>query len=146
MRKLLVPALVAAALLVAYLQRNASSPAVPQTPAVAHSGSAVSEAFASHAREVEVEESGTVVAVLRDDDEGSRHQRFLVRADSGPTVLVAHNIDLAQRVPSLRKGDRISFRGQYVWNDKGGVVHWTHRDPSGHHEAGWLKRNGETFQ
>lgn len=146
MRKFLVPALVAAALLIAFIQRNAFSPAAPQTPAVAHSGSAVSEAFASHAREVEVEESGTVVAVLGDDDEGSRHQRFLVRADSGPTVLVAHNIDLAQRVPSLRKGDRISFRGQYVWNEKGGVVHWTHRDPSGHHEAGWLKRNGETFQ
>ena len=31
-------------------------------------------------------------------------------------------------------------------NARGGVVHWTHRDPSGNHPAGWLKRNGETFQ
>jgi hypothetical protein len=33
-----------------------------------------------------------------------------------------------------------------VWNEKGGVVHWTHRDPGGRHMAGWLAHNGKTYQ
>ncbi|MGZ7031830.1 MAG: DUF3465 domain-containing protein, partial [Thermoanaerobaculia bacterium] len=47
---------------------------------------------------------------------------------------------------SLRTGDQVAFRGEYVWNPKGGLVHWTHRDPTSHHQPGWLKHNGETFQ
>jgi hypothetical protein len=103
-------------------------------------------AFENHSNGVEVQGEGTVAAILPDDIEGSRHQRFLVRVDSGPTVLISHNIDLAPRVLSLRQGDPISFSGEYAWNPKGGLVHWTHRDPSGHHNAGWLKHNGEIFQ
>ena len=69
--------------------------------------------------------------LLADDRQGSRHQRFLLRVDGGPTILVAHNIDLAPRVTSLHEGDAIAFSGEYEWNARGGVVHWTHRDPSG---------------
>ena len=46
-----------------------------------------------------VEASGVVERTLPDDREGSRHQRFILRLPSGLTVLVAHNIDLAPRVP-----------------------------------------------
>ena len=90
--------------------------------------------------------TGTVAAILSDDREGSRHQRFLVRLASGQTLLISHNVDLAPRVPSLRVGDSIAFRGEYVWNPQGGLVHWTHRDPAAHHMAGWLRHNGRTFQ
>ena len=40
----------------------------------------------------------------------------------------------------------IEFYGEYEWNEKGGVVHWTHRDPRGNHESGWLKHKGSTYQ
>lgn len=95
---------------------------------------------------VMVESEGQIVAVLPDDREGSRHQRLLVRLASGGTVLIAHNIDLAPRLASPDKGDRISFKGQYEWNEKGGVIHWTHHDPDRRHEAGWLRHRGQTYE
>lgn len=89
---------------------------------------------------------GVVAKVLPDDTQGSRHQRFIVRMSSGQTVLIAHNIDLAPRVEGLSAGDTVSFAGEYEPNDKGGVVHWTHHDPSGRHVAGWIKHQGHTYQ
>ena len=92
-----------------------------------------------------VESSGTVERTLADDNEGSRHQRFIVRLSNGHSILIAHNIDLAPRVP-LSRGDRVMFKGEYEFNDKGGVVHWTHHDPRGRKDGGWIALNGELFQ
>ena len=94
----------------------------------------------------QVRGSGTVERLLRDDDNGSRHQRFILRLPSGQTVLVAHNIDLAPRIAGLRVGDTVEFDGEFEWNEQGGVVHWTHRDPRGAHAAGWLRHGGRTYQ
>jgi hypothetical protein len=93
-----------------------------------------------------LETSGIVERVLPDDNSGSRHQRFIVRLASGQTLLIAHNIDLAPRVADLARGDAVSFSGIYETNDKGGVVHWTHRDPSGRHAAGWIEHKGQRYQ
>ena len=95
---------------------------------------------------IQAEGNGIVIKILPDDNDGSRHQRFILRLDSDQTLLIAHNIDLAPRISSLRKGDAVSFYGVYEWNSKGGVVHWTHHDPSGRHVAGWLQHNGKTHQ
>lgn len=107
---------------------------------------AIDEAFERRSRGVLVEAEGTVDAVLRDDREGSRHQRFIVRLDSGRTVLISHNIDLAPRVAGLDEGDEVSFAGEYEWNPKGGVVHWTHHDPDGRHPGGWVRHEGRTYR
>lgn len=88
---------------------------------------------------------GTVDRTLADDLEGSRHQRFILRLSAGHTVLVAHNIDLAPRVP-LERGDELELQGEYEWNDRGGVVHWTHHDPAGRHEGGWIRHAGELYE
>jgi hypothetical protein len=93
-----------------------------------------------------VEAEGTVDRLFADDLRGSRHQRFVVRLRSGYTVLISHNIDLAPRIDDLRAGDRIAFRGEYEWNDRGGVVHWTHHDPDGRRPGGWLLHDGRTYR
>ncbi|HXS92697.1 MAG TPA: DUF3465 domain-containing protein [Steroidobacteraceae bacterium] len=111
-----------------------------------NSNQALVAAFENHRSNVQVQGSGHVTKVLADDNDGSRHQRFIVRVDSGQTVLIAHNIDLANRVASLSNGDRIEFYGEYEWNAKGGVIHWTHRDPQHRHVDGWIKHNGRTYQ
>ena len=104
------------------------------------------QAYERHQSDVQVRGSGTVFRLLSDDNKGSRHQKFILRLDSKQTVLVAHNIDLAPRIKGLGKGDRVEFYGEYEWNKKGGVIHWTHRDPNNRHAHGWLKHNGNVYE
>ena len=94
---------------------------------------------------VMIEFGGMIEKLLSDDLKGSRHQRFIVKLDSGHTVLIAHNIDLAPRIP-LQEGREVLVYGQYEWNDKGGVVHWTHKDPRGLHEEGWINYQGHVYE
>ena len=49
---------------------------------------------------------------------------------------------LAPRVPNPAIGKTLRFRGEYEWNDEGGVIHWTHKDPEGKHVDGWLEYEG----
>jgi hypothetical protein len=111
-----------------------------------HSDNIIKSAFKNHNNGLQVEGQGVVTNILPDDLTGTRHQRFIVRLSSGHTLLIAHNIDLAPRVISLRKGDKIFFNGVYEWNSKGGTIHWTHHDPGGRHTAGWIKHNGKKYQ
>jgi hypothetical protein len=108
--------------------------------------SPIGRAFKNRTSNVQVEGAGVVTRILDDDLDGSRHQRFIVRLASGQTVLIVHNIDIAPRVEALEPGDSVRFYGEYLWNEKGGKVHWTHHDPNGKHPAGWLKHNGRTYQ
>jgi hypothetical protein len=105
----------------------------------------LAEAFAERRSGLVVEAEGVVEALLRDDLQGSRHQRFIVQLSSGQTLLVSHNIDLAPRIP-LAEGDPVSFRGQYEWNERGGVIHWTHHDPQGRRPGGWIRHQGELYR
>ena len=108
--------------------------------------STLQEAFRSQRSDLQVRGEGTVTKVLRDDLDGSRHQRFILRTNTGQTLLVAHNIDLAPRIDGLKAGDTVEFYGEYEWNPKGGVIHWTHHDPDHRHVAGWLRHQGRTYQ
>ena len=108
--------------------------------------SALSRAFDQRQSDVQVRGEGKVVRILQDDNDGSRHQRFILSLESGQTLLIAHNIDLAPRISSLRTGDLVEFYGEYEWNSKGGVVHWTHHDPNRVHADGWLKHRGRTYK
>jgi hypothetical protein len=107
---------------------------------------ALQRAFLARASNVQVEGEGVVTKVLADDNDGSRHQRFILALASGQTLLIAHNIDLAPRLDALREGDTVRFFGEYEWNNKGGVLHWTHRDPAGRHPGGWLEYGGRRYE
>lgn len=105
-------------------------------------------AFRERRSDTWVEASGEVVKTLPDDDEGDPHQRFLVRIDGtdGLTVLVAHNLNAADRVP-ISEGDHLRLRGEYEWTDKGGTVHFTHaplqkRSTPG----GWIEFDGRRYE
>ena len=106
----------------------------------------IEAAFDNQQSDVQVNGQGRVVRILSDDNDGSRHQRFILELDNGQALLIAHNIDLAPRINDLDKGDTVSFYGEYEWNSKGGVVHWTHNDPNHRHIDGWLKHHGRTYQ
>ncbi|MCU7876157.1 MAG: DUF3465 domain-containing protein [Candidatus Thiodiazotropha sp. (ex Lucinoma borealis)] len=118
----------------------------PDLSRQAGSDDEITRAFQQRADEVQVHGKGTVFKLLSDDLDGSRHQRFLVRLQSGITLLVAHNIDLAARIDTLESGDKVEFSGLYEWNQKGGVLHWTHHDPQGRHQGGWIKHEGKRYQ
>lgn len=125
------------------VREHATPPTPPQPPPTS---GVIEQAFRNHSSGLPVTETGMVSKILADDNDGSRHQRFIVRLASGHTILIAHNIDIAPRVAGLREGDQIAFSGSYEWNEKGGVVHWTHHDPSGRHAAGYVFHNGLNYQ
>jgi hypothetical protein len=119
MKRLLLLIALVAAVYVGYDRRDMRS------PSSAHSGSLTQGTLGTEANNTQVRGAGVVERTLSDDNDGSRHQRFILRLASGQTLLVAHNIDLAPRVANLRTGDTVEFSGEYEWNEKGGVVHWT---------------------
>ncbi|MGR5187307.1 DUF3465 domain-containing protein [Photobacterium damselae] len=104
------------------------------------------QAFITQESNFQVQSSGIVHTVLPDDTQDTPHQKFLLSLPSGHTVLVAHNIELAPRVPNLLAGDTVQFYGEYEWNNKGGVIHWTHHDPKKKHIDGWLKVDGKKYE
>ncbi|MBT8082328.1 MAG: DUF3465 domain-containing protein [Gammaproteobacteria bacterium] len=92
-----------------------------------------------------IEVTGFVRRLLHDDNDDSRHQRFIVDIGDRQTLLIAHNLDLASRVP-VGLGDRVVVRGMYEWNDLGGLVHWTHHDPLGIEDGGWIRFGRRTYE
>ena len=103
-------------------------------------------AYQARQGNIQIQGTGTVIRLLPDDNQGARHQRFILKLSHSQTLLVAHNIDLAPRIPNLRLGDVVEFYGEYEWNSKGGVIHWTHRDPANRHPHGWLRHWGRVYE
>ena len=111
-------------------------------------GSAQADVLAaqrSHLRRVYLTVEAPVLKLLADDTRGIPHQRFLLTLTNGTTVLVAHDTQMAPRVP-VRAGDMVRIHGEYIWNEKGGVIHWTHHSNSILHEPGWIELNGQRYQ
>ncbi len=133
--------------LAAYIYLQQENPGkFPATETVASDAQHIKAAFDNQQSDVQVRGTGEVTRLLSDDNEGSRHQRFIVTLPTGQTVLIAHNIDLAPRIDALRQGDEVSFYGEYEWNPQGGVVHWTHHDPAGRHPGGWIDHAGHRYE
>lgn len=135
------------AAVVAYLAFQGQVISIPGISSHNHTSSNILQnAYNNRQRDVQVQGEGIVTKLLRDDLEGARHQRFILKLNDGKSLLIAHNIGLAPRINRLKIGDTVEFSGEYEWNPKGGVVHWTHHDPHGYHLNGWLKHGGKTYQ
>ena len=104
----------------------------------------INKALSKHDTGSWIETSGQVRRLLHDDHDGSRHQRFIIDT-GGATLLIAHNIDIAKRIP-LGIGDRVKVRGMFEWNDLGGLVHWTHHDPHGIEQGGYVRFQSRVYQ
>jgi len=118
----------------------------PFSTGYAGSDKALQDAYDNRQSDLQLGGSGKVIKILPDDLKGSRHQKFILKLASGQTLLVAHNIDLAEKIKGLRVADQVDFYGEYEWDPKGGVIHWTHHDPNGRHQDGWLMHKGRTYQ
>ncbi len=132
------------------LLADAPAPAVPEHADPAD-GSRVSETallerlYREQVSDIMITLTGEVIKTLPDDNDGSRHQRFILRISPDRTVLIAHNIDLAERLP-LREGDSVTVRGEYEWTQQGGTMHWTHHDPKGWRDGGWIEHAGIRYE
>lgn len=91
----------------------------------------------------EVALDATIVRVLgMRESRSGLHEGFLIRS-SGSTILVEDNADITGPIP-LQRGERIRLQGQFECDDS--VIHWTHRDPSGRHIAGYVEANGKYYR
>lgn len=148
-KNLLALVILVAAIGAALYEENRSSPPPsegPETTSNTAGSNPLRQAWEQGRSNLQTEGEAIVIKVLPDDLKGSRHQRFLLKFDWGQTILIAHNIDLAPRINGLKEGDSVAFFGEYEWNDKGGVIHWTHHDPQGRHPDGWLRHQGVVYQ
>jgi hypothetical protein len=102
--------------------------------------------FQNHRSNVEVTADGTVVRLLPDRTGSTgTHEQFIIKLTSQDlTVEIEHNISIAARVP-VAEGDHVIVHGEYIWTSKGGLIHFTHHDPQGTHEGGYIQDNGKTY-
>ncbi len=123
--------------------RQSSSGAIP--PGSESDDKQIVAVQAAHRDHVEVTGRVRVYKLLSEDDKGLRHERFLVMLSNGTTVLVAHSIDKAPPVP-VEEGDALVLHGEFVSNERGGVIHWTHHSDSPRHEGGWILYKGQKYE
>ncbi len=110
------------------------------------SSGAIERAFQTKQSNLFVTTEGQIQRILSDDRQEPRHQRIILELPSGHTVLIAHNIDLAPRVANIEVGHTLRVRGDYEWNPQGGVIHWTHHDPEGRREGGWIEHKSRRYE
>jgi hypothetical protein len=120
---------------------------MPACAAATADNAAVQNDYAARRSAVEVTAEGVVTSVLADDTGPSGpHQRFIIRlAGATQTVLIDNNVTVGQRVP-IATSDDVTVHGEYIWNDQGGLIHYTHHDPAPGHEGGWIDRNCVRYQ
>jgi hypothetical protein len=61
------------------------------------------------------------------------------------SVRVEDNVTITGFVP-LHPGQIATVHGQYEYDSRGGVIHWTHHDPAGRHESGYIEIDAKRYQ
>jgi hypothetical protein len=125
---------------------NTQKPLVNPLDSICTPISRIEAAYADRDSNLSVTVKGAVTRILSDDTVGDRHQRFIIALSNSQTLLIAHNVDIASRVSGISVGSSVYVHGDYIWNDQGGLIHWTHKDPAGVHENGWIALGNKKFE
>jgi hypothetical protein len=110
---------------------------------------AVYDAWRAQRSNVEVTASGAVARIFGTRlGRSGEHEGFLLHlrgaAGHGLTVRVEDNVDITGPI-QLQTGDDVEVRGEYIFDPSGGIVHYTHHDPRGHHSSGYVKVRGRLY-
>ena len=93
--------------------------------------------------------AGTVLRVLPlHEGPSGVHERFIVDVSTGRSsvpLYVTDNVSVGQLAP-LHPGDRVTVKGELVFDDLGPLLHWTHRDPRMRHPPGFVMVGGRVYQ
>lgn len=103
------------------------------------------QAQSQQARKVELTVTAPIEKLLREEDYREPHQRFLLILSNGTTVLVANDLQYGTYAP-VQAGNVVRIHGEYIWNERGGVLHWTHKSDEPRHESGYIDFNGMRYQ
>lgn len=111
---------------------------------------AIYGAWADQRSRVEVTADGTVARILgtRQGRSGA-HEGFLLHlrgaGGHGLSVRVETNVDITGAIP-LEPGESVEVRGEYIYDPRGGIIHYTHHDPAGRHESGYVEAGGDLYR
>ncbi|NUN05797.1 MAG: DUF3465 domain-containing protein [Bdellovibrio sp.] len=86
----------------------------------------------------------TVTKVLPNDEDGRKHQKWMVRLSNGNTMQAVYNSDMCPEVP-VKVGDVIAMGGMFLWTNSGPMLHWLHHDPRGNRPDGYVYVNGKYY-
>jgi hypothetical protein len=113
------------------------------------SNAAVYDAWRAHRSYVQVTATGSVARVLgtRVGPSGA-HTGFLLHLrgseGGGLTVRVETNVDITGPI-AVQAGDDVAVRGEYIYDPRGGIIHYTHHDPRGRHPGGYVRVGGRVY-
>jgi len=102
------------------------------------------QAYDGRTSNIIVETEARVVLLLPDIEDLGKFQEFKIELENGHVLRVLHDLDESNRVP-LAVSSKIRLRGEYDWSVDGGVIHWTHDDPAGQREGGWIDYLGQRY-
>ncbi len=118
-------------------------------PSANDGNAAVFDAWRAQRSHIEVTARGVIARDL-----GTRagvsaaHEGFLLHlagaSGRGLTVRVEANVDFTGPMP-IAAGESVIVRGEYEFDARGGVIHWTHRDPRGRHPGGYIEIQNKRY-
>ena len=129
-----------------FADSSSVSAAVPQaspSPKLRKHPSARLPLYADHAQ---VEGEGEVVFFVSHDPGAVNLQKFLVRLDSGKTMLIVHDTARSKRIADLNLGDQVAFCGEYFYGQNGDEIRVDEPTPDGQPGNGWVKHKGQTYR
>jgi hypothetical protein len=95
---------------------------------------------------VQLSLEGKISRVFSSMETEAGQQKFSLQLAQGQVVTVIHDVRLGSAIEDLAEGEIIEVFGEYQWAPDGGVIHWTHRDPEGNRQAGWVRYKDRLYR